>query len=109
MTRSASIIGAMVIALGIAPLQAQAQTGMVRGRVTDEASQQGLPGVTVSVAGRSVVTSTDGRYLLTGVPAGSDSLRARMLGYAPNAVAVTVMAAGAQSVTRLIIFCNLPP
>ncbi len=90
MTRSASIIGAMVLALGLAPIAAQAQTGAIRGRVTDEASQQPLPGVTVSFAGKSSVTSTDGRYLISGVSATTDSLRARLLGYAPHAEELAV-------------------
>ena len=63
-----------------APLSAQ-ETGAVRGRITDQATQQPLSGVTISVANRSALSQGDGRYLVTGVAAGSYTLRARMIGY----------------------------
>jgi TonB-linked SusC/RagA family outer membrane protein len=80
-----------------APLRAQAPTGTIRGRVTDSASQQALAGATVTVGGRAALTQADGHYLLTGVPAGTDSLRVRMLGYAPAAQSVTL--AGGDTLT----------
>jgi iron complex outermembrane receptor protein len=84
---------AVVLAfLSTAPLRAQTSTGTVRGRVTDAVSQQPLSGVTLSVGARSAQTGPDGRYVITGVPAGTDSLRTRMIGYAPSAQAVTVAA-----------------
>jgi iron complex outermembrane receptor protein len=49
-----------------------------------------LTGVTISFGGRSVQTQADGRYLLTQVPAGTDTLRARLIGYTPIARSVTV-------------------
>jgi len=72
-----------------APLCAQ-ETGAVRGRVTDQATQQPLSGVTITVANRSALSQGDGRYLVTGVPAGSYTLRARMIGYALADQPVTV-------------------
>jgi len=54
----------------------------IRGRITDNATQEGISGVTVSVGGRSTLTKADGRYSLSGIPAGSDLLRARIIGYA---------------------------
>ncbi|HYR14416.1 MAG TPA: TonB-dependent receptor plug domain-containing protein, partial [Mycobacterium sp.] len=63
-----------------APLCAQ-QTGAVRGRVTDQATQQPLSGVSVTVASRSALSQADGRYFIAGVAAGSYTLRARMIGY----------------------------
>jgi iron complex outermembrane receptor protein len=44
----------------------------------------------VSVGSRSARTQADGGYLITGVPAGAETLRARMLGYAPATRPVTV-------------------
>jgi iron complex outermembrane receptor protein len=73
-----------------APLGAQQTTGTVRGRVTDATTQQPLAGATISVGTRSALSQGDGRYLITGVPAGTDSLRARLIGYARAAQAVTV-------------------
>src|SRR3989442_8727693 len=73
----------------VAQLGAQQPTGTIRGHVTD-AAQQPLSAATVAVGSRATLTQTDGRFVLTGVPAGTDSVRARMLGYAPAVQAVTV-------------------
>jgi len=73
-----------------APLGAQEATGTVRGRVTDAATQQGLSGVTVTAGSRSALTQADGRYRVTAVPAGSYTLRARLIGYAVADQPVTV-------------------
>jgi iron complex outermembrane receptor protein len=74
-----------------APLQAQQATGTIRGRVVDDA-QQPLARVTVAVGARGTFTAADGRYVISGVPAGAVTLRARMLGYAPVTREVTVVA-----------------
>jgi iron complex outermembrane receptor protein len=66
-----------------APLVAQQTTGTIRGRVTDNSTQQPIVGVLISVGGRSAVTGSDGRYTITGVPRGSDLLRAKLIGYQP--------------------------
>ena len=55
-----------------APLVAQQTTGTIRGRVTDNTTQQPIVGATITVGGRSAVTGNDGRYTITGVPSGSD-------------------------------------
>ena len=91
------IVGAFVILLATAPLRAQAPTGTVRGRVTDGGTQQPLAGVTLSIGSHAALSQADGRYRIAGVPAGSDSLRARLIGYAPAAQVVTV--AGGDTVT----------
>jgi iron complex outermembrane receptor protein len=74
----------------MAPLGAQQPTGTIRGRVTDGAMQQPLSGVRVTVGSRTALTPGDGHYLITGVPAGTGTLRARLIGYEPAAQAVTV-------------------
>jgi iron complex outermembrane receptor protein len=66
-----------------APLVAQQTTGTIRGRVTDNSTQQPIVGALVSVGSRSAVTGNDGRYAITGVPSGSDLLRAKLIGYQP--------------------------
>ena len=91
------MISALVGVLWITPLRAQQTTGTVRGRVVDSTAQQPLSGVTVSLGSHRSVTGADGRYLLIGVAAGTDSVRARIIGYAPGAQAVTV--AGGDTVT----------
>lgn len=90
MKRSGFTFGVLLAALVIAPLHAQEPSGSVRGRVTDAASQTPIQGATVSIGSRSAVTAADGRYFLTGVPAGSDTLRARMIGYIPAARTITL-------------------
>jgi iron complex outermembrane receptor protein len=83
-------IGLLLAAVWIAPLRAQEPTGTIRGHVTDESSQQPLRGATVRVGSRNTQTRADGGYLLPGVPAGTDTLRVTMIGYAPAARSVTV-------------------
>src|SRR5213082_3683453 len=90
MRRAGCVIGGLLAVLGAAPLGAQQASGTVRGRVTDATTQQPLAGATVSLGNRRALSQGDGRYVMTGVPAGTDSLRARLIGYARAAQAVTV-------------------
>jgi iron complex outermembrane receptor protein len=83
-------LGVLLAALWSVPLVAQEPTGMIRGRVTEATTQLPLQGVIVTVASHSGLTQADGRYRITGVPAGTDTLRARMIGYTPTSRAVTV-------------------
>ncbi|WP_216689384.1 TonB-dependent receptor [Hymenobacter siberiensis] len=57
--------------------------GTVAGTVRDRATQEALPGVSVTLEGTTFGTATDaeGRYRLTGVPAGAYNLRASFVGY----------------------------
>ncbi len=66
-----------------APLVAQQPTGTIRGRITDNGTRQPIIGVIVTVGARTAVTQNDGRFTITGVPSGSDLLRARLIGYLP--------------------------
>jgi iron complex outermembrane receptor protein len=91
MRRAECVIGALLAVLWVTPLGAQQPTGTIRGRVSDGATHQPLSGVTVAVGGHGVLTQADGRYLITGVPAGTDTLRTRMIGYASAKQAVTVV------------------
>src|SRR5712692_3488045 len=90
MRRGRYIIAALLAVVGIAPLGAQEPTGTIRGRVTDGTTQQPLSGVIVTVGSRNARTPLDGRYLITGVPAGTNTVRARLIGYAAAAQPVTV-------------------
>ncbi|MEO7239590.1 MAG: SusC/RagA family TonB-linked outer membrane protein [Gemmatimonadales bacterium] len=83
-------IGLLLAAVWITPLLAQQPGGSIRGHVTDAASNQPLQGAVVRVGGRGTQTRADGGYLLAGVPAGTDSLRVTMIGYAPDTRSVTV-------------------
>ncbi|OLE64783.1 MAG: hypothetical protein AUG74_12885, partial [Bacteroidetes bacterium 13_1_20CM_4_60_6] len=84
------MIGVLLAVLWSVPLSAQQATGTVRGRVSDDATHQPLSGVSVAVGGRGALTQADGRYVVTGVPAGTDTLRTRMIGYASAKRPVTV-------------------
>ena len=84
------VIGALLAGLCLAPLRAEAQTGTIRGKVTDAAAGPPLAGATVSFGTRSAQTGPDGQFVITGVPAGTDSLRARLIGYLPAGRSVTV-------------------
>src|SRR5437867_11325150 len=91
MKRAECVIGALLAVLWMVPLSAQQPTGPIRGHVTDGATHQPLSGVTVAVGSRGALTQADGRYVITGVPAGTDTLRTRMIGYASAKQSVTVV------------------
>jgi iron complex outermembrane receptor protein len=93
MKRLRYVVGALLTVLWWAPLRAQQPTGTIRGHIVDDATQEPLAGVTVAVGSRGTQSQADGGYIITRVPAGTDSLRARMLGYAPAARRVTVVGA----------------
>src|SRR5437667_61383 len=59
-----TLAGGLVCA---AQLGAQQPTGTIRGRVTDNATQQPISAVTVTVGSRAAQTQPDGRYLIAGV------------------------------------------
>jgi iron complex outermembrane receptor protein len=77
------LVGVLLLAWWIVPLRAQGPTGTIRGRVTDSSGQRPVHGATITVGGKSAVTQADGRYYLPDVPAGTNTLNARMIGYAP--------------------------
>src|SRR5690349_11860659 len=97
MRRGACATSVLLAMCWTTSLQAQTRTGTIRGHVTDAATQQPLSGVTVTVGSRGALTQTDGRFVLSGVPAGSDSVRARLIGYAPASQVVSL--AGGDTVT----------
>src|SRR4030088_1771842 len=66
-------------------------SGTVTGRVVDAVTQQPVPDVTVVVEGtrHGAVTGSDGTFTIVGVPSGSQTLRARRIGFgAPIQVVV---------------------
>jgi TonB-linked SusC/RagA family outer membrane protein len=87
------------VAVVRAPAPARAVVAVVAGTVADSATGQPLPGVQITLesaaapgAGprRGAVTGPGGRFRIAGVPAGSYTLVARRIGYAPGRRAVTL-------------------
>jgi TonB-linked SusC/RagA family outer membrane protein len=76
------LAGLLLTAVAALVQPAAAQTRSVSGRVTDAASGEGLPGVTVLAKGTSTgaTTSADGAYSLS-VPAGATTLQFSYVGY----------------------------
>lgn len=92
-------IAAVVLLLGAALSPAGAQaTGTIRGTVIDVASGAPLNDVQVYVLGsalrRGSLTSGDGHFTISGVEAGTVTVRAQKLGYAPTNQTVAVTAGG---------------
>ena len=96
---AAASIAAMICAV---PLGAQqATTGTITGRVVDSTSQQPLANVTVAVPGtqRGALSGPDGRFTISGVPAGPQRVRAQRIGYGSRESQVIVTAGGPVAVT----------
>ena len=74
------------------------QTGTVSGRVTDERGA-GISGAQVFLVRPPIGTQTgsEGNYSLQRVPAGTQTVRVRMLGFSPDSVTVTVEPGGTVS------------
>lgn len=83
-------LGVMLVAGPVTPLGAQGTAGVVSGTVTDQATQAPLQGVTVSIGTRIAVTRADGSYRIPGIPSGTDTVRTRIVGYAPAARSFTM-------------------
>lgn len=86
-------------------LSAQA-TGQVTGSVTAEDGRP-LSGASVNVQGTEIgaLTDNNGRFTLNNVQAGQQTVQARLIGYAPASVAVTV--AAGQAATANIVMTSM--
>jgi len=75
-----------------------AQSGRIRGRVLDNTGAA-LPGAVVTVEGTLLraVAGAQGGYGIGGVPAGTHTVRARLIGYTSASVQVAVPAGGEAS------------
>ena len=78
-----------------AAAQDAAQTGTIRGRVVDQGGA-GIVGAQVFLVRPAIGTQTgsDGNYVLQRVPAGTQTVGVRMLGFRPDSASVTVEAGG---------------
>jgi len=86
---------AMLVALVAAPLAAQGQAGRIAGTVTDSAARA-LDNASVSVVGTryGAITDANGRYAISGVAAGSYTVRVQRIGIRAVEVPNVVVVAG---------------
>lgn len=102
--RFTTIRNRLGVALALATLilapPLKAQQASVTGTVTDQVSAQPVAGVRVTVlgTGRTAVTSPQGRYTITEVPAGTQRVQATVIGYGVLSQAVNVPADGSVTV-----------
>ncbi|MEO8480285.1 MAG: TonB-dependent receptor [Gemmatimonadota bacterium] len=84
---SALLVPAMLTAQG---------TGRLTGAVVDAETGAALPDVRIEIVGSPLQGSTtvDGRFNISGVPAGTIAIRALRIGYAPKRISGIVIAAG---------------
>jgi len=90
---SASAALCLVVSfMSLGPLQAQ--DGTIVGTVVAEESLEPVRGATVTVTGTNIgaLTDDEGRYRLTSVPAGAQTVRARVLGRRTETRSTTVVA-----------------
>src|SRR4029453_4801098 len=76
---------------------AQGTVGTVSGTIRERGTERAIPGVQVRVVGtqRGAVTDAAGVFRIAGVPAGTVTLAAQLLGYTPQSRAVPVGSDGA--------------
>jgi outer membrane receptor protein involved in Fe transport len=86
-------LGTGVLLPAALPAQETAATGTIAGRVVDEEGT-GIAGAQIYIDRPALGTQSrgNGDFVLPRVPAGSHTLRARLLGYRPEAATVTVSA-----------------
>ncbi|MEP6730775.1 MAG: SusC/RagA family TonB-linked outer membrane protein [bacterium] len=96
MRRSLAVL-AVVASVVTTPcsLRAQVGTGTVRGTVIQSGAGRPVPDVQVYVEGtaRYAITSANGSYILSNVPAGKRTVRAKLIGFAPFRRDIDVAAA----------------
>jgi iron complex outermembrane receptor protein len=87
----------MIVGLGLTlPAPLLAQGGAIRGSVADSSGSP-LPNASITVEGTNLRTTSgsQGDYELRGVPAGRQTVRARLIGYQAVSAPVTVVAGDA--------------
>ena len=79
-----------ILILGASKIFAQG-TGIIYGTVTEE-SGSSLPGATILIKGTTIGTTTDpyGKYILSGVPVGKDTLIYSYMGYEDKTIVLQI-------------------
>ncbi len=96
--RLSALAAGAVLTVAARPAHAQ---GSISGLVVDDASGLAVTGAAVRIdrLQRSAVSDRSGRFLLTGIPAGSHALTSRYIGYAALTQNVTVTSGQIATVT----------
>ncbi|MEO8880272.1 MAG: TonB-dependent receptor, partial [Gemmatimonadaceae bacterium] len=95
------VLALMALVAPAARAQATAPaSGFITGRVIDSSTTNPVSGASVTIEGgrNGALTGSEGRYRIANVPAGTYTLVARRIGYAPSRKPVTVGAEGEVSV-----------
>lgn len=99
------VLSAFCLLALLVPLPSYAaDTGTVKGKVTDKADGEGVYGASVTVAGTTIGTATDmnGNFTISGVPAKQQKISVSIVGYSPASQVVSV-GAGQTSVVNLTL------
>jgi len=91
------VLAALIGVLLAVPATVLAQdTGTIAGTVVDSTTSETLPGVNVAVQGQNIgaATGPNGKFRISDVPAGEQTLQASFVGYATKSIPVTVQAGG---------------
>ncbi len=98
-----ALLTLLFVVLGTNDLEGQEQVGTIRGEVVDLATGRPLAGAAVRVLGGPGPTLSDasGRFVLTGVPLGTVSVRAELIGYRPRDVAEVRVSPGRAATVRI--------
>ena len=83
---SAALSAASVLAISVA------QAAVIQGRVTEGSGSIGLEGASIQIVetGQTVTADRDGRFRISGLPAGEYTLEARYIGAQPGRATVTL-------------------
>jgi TonB-linked SusC/RagA family outer membrane protein len=89
---SARVVGRASVASSITTLPAPVAAGTIRGRVVDKESGQPVVAAQITIVGTSLgaLTSNEGQFTITGVPAGQVTVRAARIGYQPTNQVIVV-------------------
>ena len=91
------VLSAFCLMMMLVPLPSYgADSGSVKGKITDKSDGEGVFGASVSIAGTTIGTATDmnGNFTLQNVPAKQQKLSISIVGYAPASQLVTVTSGG---------------